>query len=128
MKKDWQNIKDSEYEEGDIKGPFTLGLKVQPIDKDSTTQLMVFASPYVFADDYDEVVRGTNSMFFGDMVSELAGNVELSSSAIPVKDYQLGVITVNSITAVTLGVITMIFIPGLMIFGGVVIWSVRRKK
>lgn len=128
LKKDWQNIKDSEYEEGDIKGPFTLGLKVQPIDKDSTTQLMVFASPYVFADDYDEVVRGTNSMFFGDMVSELAGNVELSSSAIPVKDYQLGVIAVNSITAVTLGVITMIFIPGLMIFGGVVIWSVRRKK
>jgi ABC-2 type transport system permease protein len=58
----------------------------------------------------------------------MTGNVELASSVIPVKDYTLSNITINTLQAVITGLIIMIAVPILLIIIGIVVWTMRRKK
>jgi len=58
----------------------------------------------------------------------MTGNVELASSVIPVKDYNLSNITINTLQAVITGLIIMIAVPILLIIIGIVVWAMRRKK
>ena len=58
----------------------------------------------------------------------MPGNVELASSVIPVKDYTLSNITINTLQAVVTGLIIMIAVPILLIIIGIVVWAMRRKK
>ena len=58
----------------------------------------------------------------------MTGNVELASSVIPVKDYTLSNITINTLQAVITGLIIMIAVPMLLIIIGIVVWAMRRKK
>ena len=58
----------------------------------------------------------------------MTGNVELASSVIPVKDYTLSNITINTLQAVVTGLIIMIAVPILLIIIGIVVWVMRRKK
>ena len=58
----------------------------------------------------------------------MTGNVELASSVIPVKDYTLSNITINTLQAVITGLIIMIAVPILLIIIGIVVWAMRRKK
>ena len=65
---------------------------------------------------------------FKDVISSMTGNVELASSVIPVKDYTLSNITINTLQAVVTGLIIMIAVPILLIIIGIVVWVMRRKK
>lgn len=65
---------------------------------------------------------------FKDVISSMTGNVELASSVIPVKDYTLSNITINTLQAVITGLIIMIAVPILLIIIGIVVWTMRRKK
>ena len=65
---------------------------------------------------------------FKDVISSMTGNVELASSVIPVKDYTLSNITINTLQAVITGLIIMIAVPILLIIIGIVVWAMRRKK
>ena len=79
-------------------------------------------------DSYDNAVSGNNADMFKDVISSLTGNVELASSVIPVKDYNLSNITINTLQAVITGLIIMIAVPILLIIIGIVVWAMRRKK
>jgi ABC-2 type transport system permease protein len=65
---------------------------------------------------------------FKDVITSMTGNVELASSVIPVKDYTLSNITINTLQAVVTGLIIMIAVPILLIIIGIVVWVMRRKK
>ena len=65
---------------------------------------------------------------FKDVISSMTGNVELASSVIPVKDYTLSNITINTLQAVITGLIIMVAVPILLIIIGIVVWAMRRKK
>ena len=58
----------------------------------------------------------------------MTGIVELASSVIPVKDYTLSNITINTLQAVVTGLIIMIAVPRLLIFIGIVVWAMRGIK
>ena len=79
-------------------------------------------------DSYDNAVSGNNADMFKDVISSMTGNVELASSVIPVKDYTLSNITINTLQAVITGLIIMIAVPMLLIIIGIVVWAMRRKK
>ena len=79
-------------------------------------------------DSYDNAVSGNNADMFKDVISSMTGNVELASSVIPVKDYTLSNITINTLQAVITGLIIMIAVPILLIIIGIVVWTMRRKK
>ena len=65
---------------------------------------------------------------FKDVITSMTGNVELASSVIPVKDYTLSNITINTLQAVITGLIIMIAVPIQLIIIGIVVWAMRRKK
>ena len=73
-------------------------------------------------------VSGNNADMFKDVITSMTGNVELASSVIPVKDYTLSNITINTLQAVVTGLIIMIAVPILLIIIGIVVWVMRRKK
>lgn len=126
LKKDWKNITTSKAEDGDENGPFTTGLAVN--DSSTGASIVVFGTPYVVDDSYDNAVSGNNADMFKDVISSMTGNVELASSVIPVKDYTLSNITINTLHAVITGLIIMIAVPILLIIIGIVVWAMRRKK
>lgn len=126
LKKDWKNITTSKAEDGDENGPFTTGLAVN--DSSTGASVVVFGTPYVVDDSYDNAVSGNNADMFKDVITSMTGNVELASSVIPVKDYTLSNITINTLQAVVTGLIIMIAVPILLIIIGIVVWAMRRKK
>ena len=65
---------------------------------------------------------------FKDVISKMAGDVELSTSVIPEKDYNLSNITINTMAAIWTGISIMIILPIILLIAGIAIWSVRRKK
>ena len=69
-----------------------------------------------------------NADMFKDVITSMTGNVELASSVIPVKDYTLSNITINTLQAVITGLIIMVAVPILLIIIGIVVWAMRRKK
>lgn len=126
LKKDWKNITTSKAEDGDENGSFTTGLAVN--DSSTGASIVVFGTPYVVDDSYDNAVSGNNADMFKDVITSMTGNVELASSVIPVKDYTLSNITINTLQAVITGLIIMIAVPILLIIVGIVVWAMRRKK
>ena len=126
LKKDWKNITTSKAEDADENGPFTTGLAVN--DSSTGASIVVFGTPYVVDDSYDNAVSGNNADMFKDVITSMTGNVELASSVIPVKDYTLSNITINTLQAVITGLVIMIAVPILLIIIGIVVWAMRRKK
>ena len=126
LKRDWKNITTSKAEDADENGPFTTGIAVN--DSSTGASIVVFGTPYVVDDSYDNAVSGNNADMFKDVITSMTGNVELASSVIPVKDYTLSNITINTLQAVITGLIIMIAVPILLIIIGIVVWAMRRKK
>ena len=126
LKSDWQNITTSKYEDGDEKGSFTVGLAID--DPNTGAVVTVFGTPYVVDDTYDNAVSGNNADMFKDVISKMAGDVELSTSVIPEKDYNLSNITINTMAAIWTGISIMIIRPIILLIAGIAIWAVRSKK
>ena len=114
------------YKRQDENGPFTTGLAVN--DSSTGASIVVFGTPYVVDDSYDNAVSGNNADMFKDVITSMTGYVELASSVIPVKDYTLSNITINTLQAVITGLIIMVAVPILLIIIGIVVWAMRRKK
>ena len=115
-----------EYEEGDVEGPLAIAMAAE--DSESGAQLVLYGTGYLLNDSADSVVSGNNSALFTDTISAMVGDVELSTSVIPVKSYSTTYITVDTKKAFLIGIGTMIVLPILMLAAGLVIWLRRRKK
>lgn len=122
------SMQDYGYEDGDDKGPFSVGLAVEDkVDDNHTTQLVVFASPYVFSDEASQMTTNNASLFSG-VIGNMITDTQSAGSVIPEKEYTLSNLTVNALHAALLGLLVTIILPILLLAGGIVIFMVRRKK
>lgn len=122
------SMQDYGYEDGDDKGPFCVGLAVEDkVDDENTTQMAVFASPYVFSDEASQMTTN-NATMFSDVIGNMITDTKSAGSVIPEKEYTLGNLTVNALHAALLGLLVTIILPILLLAGGIVIFMVRRKK
>ena len=122
------SMQDYGYEDGDDKGSFSVGLAVEDkVDDDHTTQLVVFASPYVFSDEASQMTTNNASLFSG-VIGNMITDTQSAGSVIPEKEYTLSNLTVNALHAALLGLLVTIILPILLLAGGIVIFMVRRKK
>ena len=127
-KNDPNNMQDYGYEEGDEKGPFCVGLAVEDtVDDDNTTELAVFASPYVFSDEASQMTTN-NATLFSDIIGTMITETNSAGSVIPEKEYTLSNLTVNALHAALIGIFGMIVIPVLLLIFGIVVFMVRRRK
>ncbi len=129
-KADVANMTSYEKEDGDVDGPFIIGLEAEKkIDDDKTTQLFVFASSTMFDDSADQMVAGNNAKLFSSCINGLSDDGEGNSSiVIPVKEYDTAKITVSSMTVILSAVGFVVLLPLVLLGVGIGIWAVRRKK
>ena len=127
-KNDPNHMQDYGYEEGDDKGPFSVGLAVEDtVDDETTTQIAVFGSPYIFSDEASQMTTN-NASLFSDIIGNMVTETESAGSVIPEKEYTLSNLTVNGLHAILLGLFATIIIPIMLLAGGIVIFMIRRKK
>ena len=129
-KADVANMTSYEKEDGDVDGPFVIGLEAEKkVDDENTTKLFVFSSTMMFDDSADQMVSGNNAKLFSSCMSNFADSSDNGSSiVIPVKEYDTAKITVSSMTVVLATVGLVILLPLVLLGAGIGIWAVRRKK
>ena len=112
-----------EKEEGDIDGPFYLGLLATDTYNDITTDIVVFSCENTFTDATSDYA---NSGLLAGTIGYLMGDMETIS--IPTKSLQESYITLSQMDILGWGALTVAGIPLIIIILGTVICLRRRKK
>ena len=143
-----------EMEEGDIAGPFDLGVVATKTvsqkegteeETDATedadtaedadaaesgeeneAKLIVFASETLLDEQVDAMVSGGNSTLFLNVLSQLADHE--STVSIGAKSLAVSWLTVTAGSAIFWGLITVLVLPLFLLCLGGVIWFQRRKR
>lgn len=125
-KVDITNMENFEKSEGDIDGPFGVGVEAIKALEEGEATMVVYSCDQLFTDDANVMVSGANQMMF---VNTVGGFVDHEVSvSIPVKSYQVSYLTVNQSDAVLIGLVTTIVLPVGCLAAGFVIWFRRRKR
>ncbi len=119
------------YEEGDIMGPFGIGIEavkeVTGAEGEALEATMIVIScENIFTDDANIMVSGANQKIFNSIMGSFSEH-EVSVS-VPVKDYQVSYLMVPQTSLVTIGVIVSMILPAGCLVLGFVIWFRRRKR
>lgn len=119
--------KTAEMEDGDIPGPFGLGVLAEEKSEatDETMKLVVFSSVYLFNEEIISTGQFANANIFRDTLGYMAPvgkNISISSISLTT-DY----LTIPETTQVILGIVFVIILPLAILVTGLVIWLRRRK-
>lgn len=128
-KVDAVNMTTAEKEEGDIAGPFNVGMLIQEdVNNDDAvdTEVVYFSSGYLLDSDYNQNVSGGNAQLFGSTVTYLCAGEE-TSLAVSMKSLQVPYLTMTSFTANFWTIICVFVLPLAFILAGAVKWLKRRK-
>lgn len=128
-KADTANATTYAFEEGDAKGPFTIGLLAErQKDGETNGRLIVYGSFDIFSDSADQMVSGTNSGMFADVLSNFVQTEDAAAVVIPVKSYETAQLVVTAFLGRVIGLSILILLPVLLLLTGIVIWAKRRKR
>lgn len=116
-----------EKEEGDIDGPFSLGVAVtEAVGEENETQIAYFSSESLLNDETNQMVSGGNYELFSASLSWMCENEQ--SVSIPVKDMNVSYLTIPASDVSIWSIVTIAILPiGILLIGGV-IWFRRRKQ
>lgn len=124
-----ENITTTEYEEGDVKGGFSIGMAATIInDDDSVSQVVALGSAMMLTDDTNSVVSGNHATMFTDIISQMTTETELASSVIPVKEVNLSNLTIDTMTSLMLAGMMIVLLPLALLGYGIFVWNVRRRR
>lgn len=128
-KADVVHMTTSVKENGDVDGPFTIGMLVEEdtnTDGEVDTRIAYYSTGYLLDKDYNEAVSGSNAELVASSVNYLCNNAAVSS-AVPIKNLQVQYLTMSSFSANFWTVVTVFVLPLIFIIAGFVIWFKRRK-
>lgn len=112
-------------QEGDIDGPFAVGVKcVKTVGEESSTAI-IYSSKLMFTEGADSVVAGTNSKLFSGSLGNLV--THSGSVSIPVKSYGISYLVLTENNVILISLLTVIVIPFAFLVGGFIVWFRRRK-
>ncbi len=125
-KLDISNMESFEKSEGDIDGPFGIGVEAIKALEEGEATMVVYSCDQIFTDDASAMVSGANMTLFVNTVSGFVDH-EMSVS-IPVKSYEVSYLTVTQYDAVMIGLVTTVILPVGCLIVGFAIWFGRRKR
>lgn len=125
-KVDISNASDYSKSEGDIDGPFALGVEAVKTLEEGSATLIAIGCEQLFTEDADQMVSGANQMLFTNIAGSFADH-EVSVS-IPVKNYEVSNLTMTQSDIIVTGGITAVLLPIGCLVTGFVIWFRRRKR
>ncbi len=103
---------------------YDVGVKAVRSDGGGTA--LVYSSIYIFNDNANQMVSGSNLNLFTGSVSAVVSTE--SSISIPVKEYADASLTIPAGTSMVLILVFVILIPVALLACGLVIWLRRRKR
>ena len=113
-------------QEGDIDGPFHAGVKCEKEVEGEISTAVVYGSEYLFTQNADEIVSGTNLMLFAGTLGSFVSYTD--SIVVPVKSYEVSYIAMPQSSIVFLALATVIVLPFGFLITGFGIWFKRRKR
>lgn len=120
---DGYSITTYDKEDGDIDGPFALGVSV---DCDNDGQIIWFSSSVFLEDTYNAYSSGGNVNLALNAVSSLVGETE--ALAIKSKSVSYSYLTINESTASSLKLVMIGVIPVAFICAGIYVFVRRRRR
>ncbi len=114
-----------EKAEGDIEGPFAIGVEAVKELENGEATLVAYGCEQVFTEDASAVVSGANLTLFTNTVSSFVSHD--TSASVPVKSYELSYLTVPQTSVIVLAPLVTVILPIGFLVVGFVIWFRRRK-
>lgn len=115
-----------EQEEGDIAGPFDLGVLIkETVENEKETQVVYFSSSALLQAQVDELVSGGNTELITSTLSYLCKSQD--SLSIPSKSLQTSYLTITDHDRSFWSICTIGIIPLAFLLVGFMIWMKRRK-
>jgi len=139
-----ENSSSYEKQEGDLDGPFALGVKclwgtsegsgeetqTQEPDTEAAgseiSQAVIYTSEQLFTQSADEIVSGTNLKLFLGTLASLVSHPD--SVSVPVKNYGISYLAMPRNTMALLAFLSVVVIPFAFLIGGFVVWFRRRRR
>ena len=125
-KADAYNLTTYDKEEGDLEGPFALGVAISEEVEGGTTGIVWLTTSYMFNDDVDMLVSGANTDLFLNALDWMCQRE--SSISIRAKDLSTEYLTVPSSDVSTWSLILVVTLPLAFILAGAYITVTRRKR
>ncbi len=125
-KQSLDNFEDYTKGENDIDGPFGIGVEAVKTLEEGEATLVLYGCEQIFTDDANAMVSGANLTLFTNTISGFVDHE--TSVSIPVKSYEVSMLTITQSDIVMLAVITTVILPLGLLITGFVIWFRRRKR
>ena len=128
-KTDIQNMENYEKSDGDVEGPFDIGMYItESIDDEKETKIIYYSSSSILNDNVNQMVSGGNLELVTESVSAVSKSGDEASVSIPSKSLQTDYLTLTNYDASFWMIMSIIILPGLCLVCGLVIWLKRRKQ
>ncbi len=125
VREDIENAVDYTRQEGDLEGPFKIGLKCVKQTSEGTSTALIYSGENIFTQEADEMVSGSNQKLFSGTLGAFADYTD--SITIPVKNYEISYLTISQKSLILIAFSTVILIPFIFLIGGFFVWFNRRK-
>lgn len=115
-----------EFEDGDIKGPFAVGVEAVKTLETGEATMVVYSCAEMFTDAASQMVSGSNQVILVNTISSFVDHE--GSVSVPVKNYEVSYLSLTQADALLIGAIVVVLLPLGCLIAGFVIWFVRRKR
>lgn len=128
-KTDLENMESVEQEEGDIQGPFDLGVMItEEVGEDKETQIVYFAAQSIFDDSANAMVSGTNYELLAASLGWMCNTDEINTVSIASKSYDTTSLVIPASDANFWSIFVTAILPLSVLALGFGIWMKRRKQ
>ncbi len=92
-------------------------------------RVLVYGSPYIFTNQFNELVSGRNVTLLMENLKYLIGEEDtVNNVVVPVKNMEQGKLTVPQSALLIYGLLFGVVAPVILIIFGVIFWAVRRRR
>lgn len=117
-----------EKEDGDVEGPFALGVSIkEDVGDGKKTQIIYYSSSYIMDSQMNQLVSGGNEKLATESLNSMVSTEETTTVSIPSKSLEVSYLTIPDYDASFWKICTIGLIPGIFLVAGFVIWFKRRK-
>ena len=117
-----------EKEDGDVEGPFDLGVSItENLDDDKETQIVYYSTSNLMDSQTNQMVSGGNEKLIMESLKWMTDTEESASVSIPSKSLEVSYLTITDYDAAFWKICTIALIPGIFLVIGFVVWIKRRQ-
>lgn len=116
-----------EKEEGDIDGPFDLGVSIAETVGDEETKIVYYSTANIMDSQVNQLVSGGNEQLIMSSLNWMCSSEDALTISVPSKSLQVSYLTLTAYDTSFWMICTIGLIPGFFLVAGFVIWFMRRK-